>query len=201
MATKAITRQHRDEDDEHGRLGCGRGEDEHDAGRQRAQADQAEHQSHAEVPDDLLAPGPLQVGGAPLDRLDRAHVLDDQHRHHEKRGQVPREADEPHDEPSQQAAPLGDRAQHHADRGRDQGVAEDRLDAGRRDAETVRHRRVAAAQADQRRADKRRVAEEDHEVLHDVEEQHGGVARRPGRPPRRRRRTRTPRRGSPAPRR
>ena len=58
-------------------------------------------------------------------RLDRADVLDDEHRHHEVGREVPGQADQPDDEPADEPASFRDRAQDHANGGRDQGVAED----------------------------------------------------------------------------
>ena len=78
----------------------------------------------------------------------------------------------------EEPGPFGDRPQDHADRRGDEGVAEDGPEAREGDAEAVAHRRIAAAQPDQRGADQGRVAEEDDEVLHDVEEEAEHVAER-----------------------
>ena len=103
-------------------------------------------------------------------------VLDREHRHDQVGRHVPGEAQQADHDLADEARPLGDRAQHHADgRGHDR-VADDGAQARGRDAEAVGQRRVAAAQADQRRAHQRRVAEEDHGVLHDVEEEAEHVA-------------------------
>ena len=131
--------------------------------------DQAEHEAEAEAADELLAPCLLEHGAAALDRLDRADLLDDEHRDDEERRHAPREPEDPKNDRTEDPGALGDPAQDHPDGRGDDGVAHDRWKSGRRDPDAVADGWIPAAEADHRRADEGRVEEERHRVRDDVE--------------------------------
>ena len=132
------------------------------------------------LPPHLLPPGAAEEATAALDGFDRADLLHYQDGHDQVGHQRPGDAeergedggDDAHDDVALAVAGGAiEEVQQGAHCGGDEGVTEDGAAALRGDAEAIAQGGVAAAQADQRSADQRRIGEDDHGVAGEIVEE------------------------------
>src|SRR6266852_4362055 len=163
-------KNHQDRADEQARDAAQKhgSEPQTDAGQHENQGDHAE----AEATDDFFSPGVAEELGGALHGLDGREVFESKQGDHEVAGQRPGDADDPHDNPADQAHALFHSAQDDADGGGNEGPLKYRALALPGQLDAVAERPRAAHQAAIGDADEGDVEEHDHEIVHNVQGEH-----------------------------